>query len=265
MTYSERYAAGEHVQVWDDLSALGDAIRGPVLLADALSVARLTMERVAANIDHLIDRLASDGHEFGKYPDGEAMPFSIPGRVRPNAESLVDIVELERLAGAIPLSLTSFWQTVGSVDLSGRARRKWPEFSHPLCVEDARSGLVEFGYWTESTDLSEEREPFLCPIAPDVIHKDNVSGGLPYSIRLPDPSADGALHDEWHNVTFVKYLRIAILEWGGFPGLSPDNPCAKWRARPVDRAMLAGEGIDERPRSILIAAGRSAFEFQRNT
>jgi hypothetical protein len=241
VTYSKRYAAGDHVQVWDDLSALGDAVRGAAVHEDAVSVARMTMERVAANIDRLVDRLTSDGYEFGKYPGGEPMSFIIPGRVKPNASSRADVDELERLAGAIPLSPKSFWQAVGSVDLNGRARRGWPEFSDPLCVEDARSGIVEFREWRADPDPSKtlDSEPFKCPIAPDVIHKDNVSGGPPYSIRLPDLSADGALYDEWHSVRFVQYLRIAILAWGGFPGLSQENPCAKWRTRPVDQATLA--------------------------
>jgi len=29
---------------------------------------------------------------------------------------------------------------------------------------------------------------------------------------------------------FIPYLRIAILEWGGFPGLSQANPQHKWRS-----------------------------------
>jgi hypothetical protein len=241
VSYSARYAAGEHVQVWDELSALGDTVRSAAVLTDAVSVSRMTMERVATNIDRLVERLASDGYEFGKYPSGEAMAFGIPGRVKPNDESFADIDELERLAGAIPLSLKSFWQIVGSVGLIGRARREWPEFSDPLYVEPARSGIGEFREWRGDPDSSQplDAEPLMCPIAPDVIHKDNVSGGAPYSIQLPDLGADGALHEEWHNVTFVPYLRIAIFEWGGFPGLSAANPCAKWRAGPVDQATLA--------------------------
>jgi hypothetical protein len=54
-------------------------------------------------------------------------------------------------------------------------------------------------------------------IAPDDLHKANTSGGDPYTITIPDPSADPPLQYEGHETTFVKYLRIAF-QWGGFPG-----------------------------------------------
>ena len=57
------------------------------------------------------------------------------------------------------------------------------------------------------------------PLAPDDLHKDNVSGGEPYGVGLPDPSADFPFFYESHNLLFVPYLRLAILRWGGFPGL----------------------------------------------
>ena len=56
-------------------------------------------------------------------------------------------------------------------------------------------------------------------LAPDDLHKDNVSGGDPYGLELPNPSADFPLMYERHNSLFVPYLRLAILRWGGFPGL----------------------------------------------
>lgn len=61
MTYFERYKVGEHVEVWDELSALRGAVRDPALLPDALSVARATMDRVRVNVERLIARLSSHG------------------------------------------------------------------------------------------------------------------------------------------------------------------------------------------------------------
>jgi len=49
--------------------------------------------------------------------------------------------------------------------------------------------------------------------------KDNESGGNPYCVGLPDWSANFILLYECHNLHFVPYLRMAILQWGGFPGL----------------------------------------------
>ena len=56
-------------------------------------------------------------------------------------------------------------------------------------------------------------------ISPDNLHKDNTGGGEPYGLQLPNPSADFVLMYERHNMLFVPYLRLAILHWGGFPGL----------------------------------------------
>ena len=36
---------------------------------------------------------------------------------------------------------------------------------------------------------------------------------------MPDLSADFMLLYERHSLLFVPYLRMAILRWGGFPGL----------------------------------------------
>jgi hypothetical protein len=55
------------------------------------------------------------------------------------------------------------------------------------------------------------------PIAPDNYHKNNVSGGPPYSIIVPNKAIDAKLENEWHTTTFVNYLRICFRH-GGFPG-----------------------------------------------
>jgi hypothetical protein len=53
-------------------------------------------------------------------------------------------------------------------------------------------------------------------LAPDPLHKNNVSGGSPYAMKIPDASADAALLYEWSADTLVSYLRRSF-EWGGFP------------------------------------------------
>ena len=54
-------------------------------------------------------------------------------------------------------------------------------------------------------------------IAPDDLHKANISGGAPYEIAIPDLRADGELVNERHRLFFVDYLRLCF-EFGGFPG-----------------------------------------------
>jgi hypothetical protein len=64
-TYLERYLSGEHERVWDELVALGAAVREEPVYSDALAVARETMRRARANIDGLIARLVHVGFLFG--------------------------------------------------------------------------------------------------------------------------------------------------------------------------------------------------------
>jgi hypothetical protein len=179
LTYLERYKNGQYVAVWNELAALGEAVRDPAIFGDAMSVAHMTMERVATNIGRLVERLASHGYEFGIYPDGTRFPVKSAALAKPDAEFRAHIAELERFAGAIPLSLMAFWDVVGRVSLIGRARGGWPEYGDPLVVEAPTAGLADFHDWRVDLEMGEHAtdEVFLCPIAPDVLHKDNVSGG----------------------------------------------------------------------------------------
>ncbi|MGZ3680587.1 MAG: hypothetical protein ACXWQR_18930 [Ktedonobacterales bacterium] len=55
-------------------------------------------------------------------------------------------------------------------------------------------------------------------VAPDEYFKLGEPGGGYYTIALPNASADARVDYEWHDMTFVNYLRICF-RWGGFPGL----------------------------------------------
>jgi hypothetical protein len=67
-------------------------------------------------------------------------------------------------------------------------------------------------------NLGEGEEPYHLAIAPDYYHKYGVSGGAPYEIAFPDLAIDAPLLNEWHETTFVNYLRLCF-RWGGMPGL----------------------------------------------
>jgi hypothetical protein len=226
MTYHARYRAGEFVGVWRELTALGASVREPMLINDAWAVAEETMTRVATNIDCIIERLLNRSYQFDVYPDGTAPSVPLPAHRRPDPALLADVVDLEQRVGPIPLSLRAFWQVVGAVSLIGRGPEGWPDYSDPLFVSSPEYGLFELREEGPGEEGPGEEGVFMCGLAPDVLHKDNVSGGPEYAIALPNPSADAAFEEEWRGIGFVPYLRAAILEWGGFPGLSQDNP---WR------------------------------------
>src|SRR5260221_13151377 len=65
MTYLERYTNGEYEPVWNELQALGPAVRQEPVYSDALAVARETMGRARHTIEELIQRLIRIGFVFG--------------------------------------------------------------------------------------------------------------------------------------------------------------------------------------------------------
>jgi hypothetical protein len=60
--------------------------------------------------------------------------------------------------------------------------------------------------------------PFSLDLAPDYLHKANISGGAPYGIELPFLGADPVFANEAHELPFVDYLRLCF-RWAGFPRL----------------------------------------------
>ena len=226
MTLIERYRAGACEAVWEELVSAGPDIRDSPIATDAMQVALETMTRVRANLRTLRTRLDTLGYRFGYYPDGTKLHSYVGPLEAPTVESGRHVDDLTKKAGSIPLSLESFWRVVGSVDFIGQ-HLLWPEHADPIVVMPPDVSIQEFADWQHRVELdgAQEAGPFLAVIAPDDFHKENVSGGSPYGFVLPNGAADALLEAEWHNLPFISYLRIAILDWGGFPGLSRiDHP-----------------------------------------
>jgi hypothetical protein len=249
-TYLDRYLAGEHERVWDELVAQGAAIREEPLYSDALAVAHETMRRVRANIEMLIPRLEALGYTFGygwargsSFADGSHLPVFTPPA--PDVAGTID--ELERRAGILPLSLRAFYEVVGSVNFVGGAPALWTDwravpdkldalYVYPAveALEGAETWQERYGHLTEEDwelpgpdeeDLCDSRayaalphDCWLVPIAPDEWHKYDISGCGGYEMAIPNPAADARLLTEQHRTTFVKYLRICF-RWAGFPKL----------------------------------------------
>ncbi len=215
MGYLERYRNGEHERVWSELQALGPAVRREPDYSQALEVALETMRRVRRDCEQLVSRLQHLGYAFGIYPDGSHGYHPQGPLVPPSFRTLSDCAQLEDRAGSLPLSLKAFWQEVGSVDFVGR-RPSWPDMLDPLVVVPPQTVLFDLD--SEGAEFNDPQQ-FEAPLAPDDLHKDNISGGASYAIALPDSSADALFRYERHGLFFVPYLRMAILRWGGFPGL----------------------------------------------
>ncbi|GHF31121.1 hypothetical protein GCM10017781_04130 [Deinococcus metalli] len=181
------------------------------------------MRRAATNVDTLITRLRAQGYRFG-VPDGRQFKPRRPHRP-PLKHVDVKLVRLERLAGPVPLSLRAWYEVMGEVYLGGTA--PWLEadvLPDPLVVESIDVALYAVRDWLEEwrdtpPDQRPRDEPCQAWIAPDEYHKEDISGGPPYSIALPNAAADARVEFEWHDTTFVSYLREAFA-CGGFPGLA---------------------------------------------
>lgn len=230
MSYLERYLAGEHEQVWAELRALGADVRREPVRVDARAVAAETMRRVRRNLERIVAKLEAAGAEFGVYPDGTLPSYTLGPLTPPTAATRTDAAVLDERTGPLPLSLEAFWNEVGSVDLVARYPSA-PALLDPLVVDPPEGPLAELDDWEADDGWEADEDPdrkgrFAAPLAPDLLHKDNTSGGEAYGLYLPDPGADFALLNEPHGLDFVPYLRLSILRWGGFPGL--DGRAERW-------------------------------------
>jgi|GEM_PF-490612 uncharacterized protein DUF6745 len=156
------------------------------------------------------DKLAEQVATVKRAPRDHTVRAHVP----PHPQVRKQIARLEKVAGALPLSLRVFYEVVGSVDWIGSHPTLAPADSDicpdPLVVFPIEEVLEEIDQGLEEGDG-------LVTIAPDDLHKADTSGGDPYQVALPDLRADGELLNERHRLFFVDYLRLCF-RFGGFPG-----------------------------------------------
>ncbi len=250
-TWLERYRAGEHRRVWLEMTALEEAIRPKIAApipsqlawkdvlrearddryvvryADAVAVARETMQRARQNVEMLVARLRILGYQFEE-PDRVFVP--------PPPDASEQLRAFEQLAGSFPLSVRAWCEQVGTIYLRGehprlteyRSEWSWQNCTFPDPLEfDAPFDYLgsEYDEWSSCQEQG-YIFPFGIEFAGDDYHKANVSGGPPYKIVLPNAAADAPIrYTPYGEIMFVDYLRLAF-QWGGFPGFSryPDYP-----------------------------------------
>jgi hypothetical protein len=219
VTLLDRYIAGEHIAVWQELVEMGPGAQEDAI---AQEIALVTMRRVQRNVELVIERLKTERWPFSS---SDVYPICAP----PHQDTPNQINELERrLNGPIPLALKAFWSVVGTVSLMRETSEYGDDLSmpDPLVLGPVDHALSELAEW--EADQWRRAEPFRAPLAPDVFHKDNISGGAPYEIELPNATVDPLFMNEPHDTTFVGYLRIAFAA-GGLPG---------WEANEFHAALL---------------------------
>lgn len=102
----------------------------------------------------------------------------------------------------IPEELVAFWEVVGSLNFvwNYESPRDVPELFDgvelleldPLCVDGPESIAYSVETWRDmvAEGFVGRGGQFTLELAPDYLHKANISGGSPYGIQLPSRSSD---------------------------------------------------------------------------
>jgi hypothetical protein len=229
-----RYRNGQREQVWLELRQLGSAIHEPDLVEEATLVCDEMADRARQNIEAIVERLSNDGYRFHSNDDQQAsvMPY-----LPPTARAAEHADWLREHFGGVPMTLRSWVRHVGDVWLVG-THPEWciSASADPLVieVEGARYSTAsirdyfarELEAWQEWSAEVSDAGTFVLPLAPDRLHKENVSGGEPYGIILPDGCADGLFVGET-TMPFVSYLNW-VFRHGGFPWPT-ESAESQWR------------------------------------
>lgn len=222
MTFYERYIHGETEEVYKNILALGQDALLPGNFSETDKVLTELFHRVAYNLDVIYGELRNINYllkEECKYN------FERPlHRPLPDTSRLLDKLD-KAIApfGYVPLSLKYFYKIVGGVnfawDYDANEHFIW-HLADPIQVTslDAVVETVTDKYWREEMrDIADEEGLAYIELSADDLHKDNVSGGPPYSIEiLKQPGVDSLFLNEPNKTTFIGYLKICF-DNCGFP------------------------------------------------
>jgi hypothetical protein len=205
---------------------------------DDIAASKMASESLTRCAD-AIAVLSNNLHAIG-YPWASTEPISLDALQR-------NIATIEKTIGLpVPKIIALFWEKIGGVsfvdlkkyrhvDFWESHKIRGPEFCDGLYVDacnDAWASFIcdDFLDWKESSS-GEEDDAFLLSLSPDGYHKDDISGGESYGL-YPGASWKAIWENfEWAGVRrpasalvdspdFLSYLRTAILECAGFPGLA---------------------------------------------
>ncbi|MDY0990400.1 hypothetical protein SOM12_23430 [Flavobacterium sp. CFBP9031] len=229
MTFYQRYLNGETKEVYDDISKLGKDAFLSNNINDIEQVLTETFERVAYNLNIIYKELVNIDYLFKtEFQFNFDRPLVNP---LPNTDSLLkELDESVKPFGFVPLSLKMFYKIVGACNFGWDYDKNedfiW-ECADPIQVIslDDLVSIATDEYALETFQEYYEDDGFISlELSPDYFHKDNISGGAPYSLQITSKqSIDSQFLYEEHNTTFIDYLRICF-ENCGFPRITnPEN------------------------------------------
>ncbi len=211
MNILERYLQGDTVQVYEEIERMGQNAFERNNLPEVKAVLTETMNRVAYNLNVIYVALVDEKYCLKKNPQHD---FEFP-LLKPRWGTQLRIRRLERAVrtfGYVPLSLKMFYKIVGSCnfawDYDANDKIPW-EGADPIQISPITDLLAE------AKQIELDDEPIGLPVSADYYHKDNISGGPPYSVELTaKPQVDSPFLYEEHETTFVNYLRITMENCG---------------------------------------------------
>lgn len=227
----ERYQDGQRNPVWQELRQLGRSVRESEWADEAQQVCDEMARRARRNIELIVERLSDEGYRFHLNNDEET---PIQPHIPPTPQAAAHADFLEERFGEVPMTLLSWVRIVGDVWLVG-THPQWTTSSaaDPLVIQVEGThhpdGSMREYIDEQWTDWREDPGAgvFVLPLAPDLFHKANVSGGGPYGMVLPDGCVDGLF--AWETtMPFVSYLNW-LFRNGGFPW--PSGERSQWRVR----------------------------------
>jgi hypothetical protein len=213
MTFYDRYIKGETEQVYQDIYVLGQDAFLPANLPDIEKVLTETFQRVAYNLDIIYTELKNINYLFKtEFEYNFQRPLHKP---LPGTDTLLE--KLDKAVegyGFVPLSLKYFYKIVGGVnfvwDYDTNENFMW-DMADPIQVAslDDLVNEVAGDDWKENMQdyLSDnENENVFFELAADDLHKDNVSGGPPYSLEITKSlRIDSNFLNEPNETTFINY------------------------------------------------------------
>jgi len=229
MTLYERYLTGETEAVYADIEKLGDDALRSRHYPEVEKVLIETFERVAFNLDVIYKELLAINYLFKtKFDYNSERPL-----VKPLANTDELLTKLDKAMipfGFVPQSLKTFYKIVGACnfawDYDTNENFIW-NCADPIQImslDDLVSYVTGEDGIFELTEGFENDGVAALQLSADYLHKDNISGGMAYSLKLTDkPSVDGQFLNEEHNTTFINYLRICFDNCGFSRITDPEN------------------------------------------
>ena len=222
MDLYEKYMDGETELTCKELLELEDQIYDTKVFFEVDKVLTEIFSRVAYNSEIIFKELKDIHYCF--WSDSE-LNRSFPIRKPPpNSNNFLTKVEFEvKQFGHIPLSLSYFYSIVGSLNFTWNYEKKeevkWPGIDplQIIAIDDLYDQVTN-KYWKEEMlDYlkDEDYNSAILELSGDYLHKDNISGGPPYSIKITKkPSIDSLILNLPDKLGFIDYLRICFENCG---------------------------------------------------